>query len=148
MQKSSMLKKEAAIARRQWYLVDATDLVLGRLSVKVADILRGKNKVDYTPNVDAGDYVIIVNSDKVVLTGQKALHENWYNHSHYIGGLRTRSGEEMISKYSDELIRRSVKGMLPKNKLSKQILNKLFIYKNDKHPHEAQQPTILELKLK
>ena len=148
MQKSSMLKKEAAIARRQWYLVDATDLVLGRLSVKVADILRGKNKVDYTPNVDAGDYVIIVNSDKVVLTGQKALRENWCNHSHYIGGLRTRSGEEMISKYSDELIRRSVKGMLPKNKLSKQILNKLFIYKNDKHPHEAQQPTILELKLK
>ncbi|QDI63970.1 50S ribosomal protein L13 [Ureaplasma urealyticum] len=148
MQKSSMLKKEVAIARRQWYLVDATDLVLGRLSVKVADILRGKNKVDYTPNVDAGDYVIIVNSDKVVLTGQKALRENWYNHSHYIGGLRTRSGEEMISKYSDELIRRSVKGMLPKNKLSKQILNKLFIYKNDKHPHEAQQPTILELKLK
>lgn len=148
MQKSTMLKKEAAHERRKWYLIDATDLVLGRLSVKVADILRGKNKVDFTPNVDAGDYVIITNANKVVLTGLKAQRENWYNHSHYIGGLRTRSGEEMISKYADELIRRSVKGMLPKNRLSRQILTKLFIYKNDKHPHEAQQPEALKLDLK
>lgn len=148
MQKSTMLKKEAAHERRKWYLIDATDLVLGRLSVKVADILRGKNKVDFTPNVDAGDYVIITNANKVVLTGLKAQRENWYNHSHYIGGLRTRSGEEMISKYADELIRRSVKGMLPKNRLSRQILSKLFVYKNDKHPHEAQQPEALKLDLK
>lgn len=148
MQKSTMLKKEAAHARRQWFVVDATDLVLGRLSVKVADILRGKNKVDFTPNVDSGDYVIIINANKVVLTGLKAQRENWYNHSHYIGGLRTRSGEEMISKYADELIRRSVKGMLPKNRLSRQILSKLFIYKNEKHPHEAQQPVALKLDLK
>ena len=144
MQKSSMLKKEVAIARRQWYLVDATDLVLGRLSVKVADILRGKNKVDYTPNVDAGDYVVVINSDKVVLTGQKALRENWYNHSHYIGGLRTRSGEEMISKYSDELIRRSVKGMLPKNRLGRSMYRKLKVYAGENHPHEAQKPEVHE----
>lgn len=146
MQKSTMLKKEAAHARRKWYVIDATDLVLGRLSVQVANILRGKNKVDYTPNVDAGDFVIIINANKVRLTGNKAENENWYNHSHYMGGLRTRTGSEMLTKYSDELIRRSVKGMLPKNRLARQMLSKLFIYKKDVHPHAAQNPISLELK--
>ncbi|MCV3743420.1 50S ribosomal protein L13 [Ureaplasma sp. ES3154-GEN] len=146
MQKSTMLKKAAADARRNWYVIDATDLVLGRLSVVIADTLRGKNKPDFTPNVDGGDHVIVVNVNKMILTGNKAQNENWYNHSHYIGGLRTRSGKEMLSKYADELLRRSVKGMLPKNRLSRQIINKLHIYKTATHPHEAQTPVVLDLK--
>lgn len=144
MQKSSMLKKEAAIANRKWYIIDATDLVLGRLSVAVANILRGKNKACFTPNVDCGDFVIIVNANKVVLTGNKENTEIWYNSSHYIGGLRSRSGKEMITKYSEELIRRSIKGMLPQNRLSRQILRKLFVYSGSNHKHEAQKPTMLE----
>ncbi|MCV3734346.1 50S ribosomal protein L13 [Ureaplasma miroungigenitalium] len=146
MQKSTMLKKEVANDRRVWYVIDATDLVLGRLSVAIADILRGKNKPDFTPNVDGGDHVIVVNVNNMVLTGNKEKNENWYNHSHYIGGLRTRSGKEMLTKYADELLRRSVKGMLPKNRLSRQIINKLHIYKTATHPHEAQTPVILDLK--
>lgn len=146
MQKSTMLKKEAAIAARKWYVVDATDLVLGRLSVQVADILRGKNKPNYTPNVDGGDYVIVVNAKNVRLTGNKAEREIWYNNSHYIGGLRARTGKEMIEKYSEELVRRSIKGMLPQNRLSRQILTKLFVYEGPEHKHQAQQPIQLELK--
>ena len=146
MQKSSMLKKEVAQKSRKWYLVDATNLVLGRLSVQLADILRGKNKPTWTPNVDSGDYVIVTNANKICLTGNKLENEIWYNSSHYIGGLRARKGKEMISKYSPELIRRSIKGMLPQNRLSRQILKKLFVYEDDKHPHSAQNP--LELKLK
>ena len=148
MQKSTMLKKEAAIAARKWYVVDATDLVLGRLSVQVADILRGKNKPNWTPNVDGGDFVIIVNADKIRLTGNKAEREIWYNNSGYIGGLRARTGKEMLEKYPVELIRRSVKGMLPQNKLSRQIITKLFIYEGPNHKHQAQQPIQLELKTK
>lgn len=146
MQKSTMIKKEAAQQSRRWYVVDATDLVLGRLSVKLADILRGKNKPSWTPNVDCGDFVIVINAKKVILTGNKAENETWYNSSHYIGGLRARKGKEMISKYSVELINRSVKGMLPQNRLSRQILKKLFVYENDKHPHEAQTPELLNFK--
>lgn len=148
MQKSTMLKKEAAVAARKWYVIDATDLVLGRLSVQVADILRGKNKPNWTPNVDCGDYVIIVNAGKVRLTGNKAQREIWYNSSLYIGGLRARTGKEMIEKYSTELVRRSVKGMLPQNKLSRQIISKLFVYEGADHKHEAQQPISLEVKTK
>ncbi len=144
MQKSSMLKRESAIANRKWYIIDATDLVLGRLSVAVANILRGKNKSCFTPNVDCGDFVIIVNAKKVVLTGNKENTEFWYNSSHYIGGLRSRSGKEMINNYSEELIRRSIKGMLPQNRLSRQIIRKLFVYSNENHKHEAQKPIKLE----
>ena len=146
MQKSTMTKKEAAQQSRRWFIIDATDLVLGRLSVKLADILRGKNKPSWTPNVDCGDFIIVINAKKVILTGNKAENEIWYNSSHYIGGLRARKGKEMISKYSEELIRRSVKGMLPQNRLSRQIIKKLFIYENDKHPHAAQMPELLNLK--
>ena len=145
MQKSSMLKKEAAQKNRKWYLIDATNLVLGRLSVQLADILRGKNKPTWTPNVDSGDYVIVTNANKIILTGNKLENEIWYNSSHYIGGLRARKGKEMVTKYSGELIRRSIKGMLPQNRLSRQILKKLFVHEDDKHPHSAQNP--LELKL-
>ncbi len=145
MQKSSMLKKEVAQQNRKWYIIDAADQVLGKVCVKVANILRGKNKAVYTPNVDCGDYIIVINASKVVLTGNKKETEVWYNHSHYMGGLRSRTGAEMISKYSVELIERSVKGMLPKNKLARKMITKLFVYKDDKHKHEAQQPQVITL---
>lgn len=146
MQKSTMLKKEAAQKNRKWYVIDATDMVLGRLSVKVADVLRGKNKPTWTPNVDCGDFVIVVNAKKIVLSGNKAETETWYNSSHYIGGLRARKGKEMLEKYPVELIRRSVKGMLPVNRLSRQIIKKLYIYEDEQHPHVAQNPQKLEVK--
>lgn len=145
MQKSTMLKKEVAQSSRKWYLIDATDLVLGRLSVKIANILRGKNKVSWTPNVDCGDYVVVINANKVVLTGNKPETEIWYNHSHYIGGLRSRKGSEMIEKYSKELIERSVKGMLPKNKLARKMITKLFVYQDANHKHQAQNPEVIKL---
>lgn len=146
MQKSTMLKKEAAQKARNWYVVDATDLILGRLSVQLADILRGKNKPTWTPNVDGGDFVIVVNAQNICLSGNKAENEIWYNSSHYIGGLRARKGKEMLAKYPVELIRRSVKGMLPQNRLSRQIIKKLFIYEGENHPHSAQSPQVLNLK--
>ena len=146
MQKSTMLKKEAAQKAHNWYVVDATDLILGRLSVQLADILRGKNKPTWTPNVDGGDFVIVVNAQNICLSGNKAENEIWYNSSHYIGGLRARKGKEMLAKYPVELIRRSVKGMLPQNRLSRQIIKKLFIYEGENHPHAAQSPQVLNLK--
>lgn len=146
MQKSTMLKKDAAQKARNWYVVDATDLILGRLSVQLADILRGKNKPTWTPNVDGGDFVIVVNAQNICLSGNKAENEIWYNSSHYIGGLRARKGKEMLAKYPVELIRRSVKGMLPQNRLSRQIIKKLFIYEGENHPHAAQSPQVLNLK--
>lgn len=146
MQKSTMLKKEAAQKARNWYVVDATDLILGRLSVQLADILRGKNKPTWTPNVDGGDFVIVVNAQNICLSGNKAENEIWYNSSHYIGGLRARKGKEMLAKYPVELIRKSVKGMLPQNRLSRQIIKKLFIYEGENHPHAAQSPQVLNLK--
>lgn len=146
MQKSTMLKKEAAQKARNWYVVDVTDLILGRLSVQLADILRGKNKPTWTPNVDGGDFVIVVNAQNICLSGNKAENEIWYNSSHYIGGLRARKGKEMLAKYPVELIRRSVKGMLPQNRLSRQIIKKLFIYEGENHPHAAQSPQVLNLK--
>lgn len=145
MQKSTMMKKEAADLQRKWYVIDATDLILGKLSVKVADILRGKNKPIYTPNVDCGDHVIIINSNKVTFTGNKLDGENTYTHSHYMSGLRTRTKREMVDKYSIELIEKSVKRMLPKNRLSRQIITKLHIYDKSTHNNESQKP--IELKL-
>ena len=140
MQKTTMLKKEQAMANKKWYIIDATDLVLGRLSTNVANLLRGKNKTSFTPNVDCGDYVVIINTDKIKLTGNKLENENKYNHSGYIGGLRVRWYRTMKEKYSDELGRNSIKNMLPKNKLSNQIITKLHLYKNDTHNHQAQKP--------
>ncbi|MGL5640098.1 MAG: 50S ribosomal protein L13 [Mycoplasmoidaceae bacterium] len=140
MQKTTMLKKEQAMENKKWYIIDATDLILGRLSTNVANLLRGKNKTSFTPNVDCGDYVIIINTDKIKLTGNKLENENKYNHSGYIGGLRVRSLKTMKEKYSDELVRNAIKNMLPKNKLSNQMITKLHLYKNDVHNHQAQKP--------
>lgn len=145
MQKTTMLKKEET-KDKKWYLIDATDLVLGRLAVIAANVLRGKEKPTFTPNVDCGDYLVIVNTDKILVTGNKKDNEYVYNHSQYIGGLTKRSYREMIDKYSDELVRDAIKNMLPKNKLSSKIIQKLHTFKNSGHPHEAQKP--IEYKVK
>lgn len=145
MQKTTFIKKEKALQNKKWYIVDATDKILGRLAVEVANLLRGKNKADFTPNVDCGDYVIIINSDKVILSSNKGEREKWYSHSGYIGGLRERTGDEMIEKYSDELVYDAIKGMLPKNRLSNQIIKKLHVYKTAEYAQKAQKP--IEYKL-
>lgn len=141
-----MPKKEATAAARKWYEIDATGLVLGKLAVVVADLLRGKNKLIFSQNTDCGDYVIVKNCNKVVLTANKAKNEFWYNHSGYIGGLRKRSGQEMIDKYADELVRLAVKGMLPKNRLANAIIAKLHVYKDGGKDHSAQQPIAYKVK--
>ncbi|ADX98071.1 50S ribosomal protein L13 [Mycoplasma suis] len=139
MFKTTLLTREEALARRKWILIDATDACLGRLAVQIANLLRGKNKVDFTPSYDCGDFVVITNSDKIKLSGNKLKNEFWYRHSGYPGGIKRRSGEEMLEKYSDKLLTLAVKRMLPKNRyLSRALLRKLKVYKGSEHPHAAQ----------
>ncbi|MDE5767343.1 MAG: 50S ribosomal protein L13 [Malacoplasma sp.] len=146
MQKTTFVKNEAAMANKKWYIIDASNVILGKLAVEAANILRGKNKADFTPNVDCGDYLVIINSDKIVLSSDKAEKEKWYRHSGYIGGLKERTGKQMLEKYSDELIYEAIKGMLPKNKLSRSIIRKLFVYKDNNHKQAAQKPVELKIK--
>ena len=141
---SFMEKKETV--DRKWYVIDAEDVVLGRLATKVATVLKGKNKPTYTPHIDCGDYVIVVNADKVRLTGKKLSDKMYYNHSGYTGGLRERTAKEMIEKYPVEMIERAVKGMLPKTRLGRQMYKKLFVYAGNEHPHTAQKPEVMEVK--
>lgn len=131
--------------KRDWYVVDAQDAVLGRLATQVANILRGKNKAVYTPSVDTGDFVVVVNADKIALTGRKLADKVYYSHSGFPGGLKEITAGKLIEKNSTELIRKAVKGMLPKNKLSRHMLKKLKVYAGAAHPHEAQQPKTLAL---
>lgn len=141
--KTYMQRKEDVV--RNWYVVDAEGQTLGRLATKVASVLRGKNKPTYTPHVDGGDYVIIVNANKVVLTGNKLNDKIYYNHSGYPGGLRERTAKEMIEKYPVEMVERAVKGMLPKGRLGRQMYKKLFVYAEGNHPHSAQMPKALKI---
>lgn len=143
MKNSYMQKKEEI--ERNWYVIDATDKTLGRLATKVAHILRGKHKATYTPHVDCGDFVIITNASKINLTGNKLNDKIYYNHSGYTGGLRERTAREMKENYSEEMIERAVKGMLPKGRLGRQMYRKLFVYAGDTHPHMAQQPVELKM---
>lgn len=129
--------------KRDWYVVDAQDVVLGRLASKVANILRGKNKAIYTPSVDTGDFVIVVNAEKIALTGRKLSDKIYYSHSGFPGGLKEITAEKLLEKKPSDVIKKAVKGMLPKNKLSRHMLNKLKIYAGSSHPHEAQQPKSL-----
>jgi large subunit ribosomal protein L13 len=145
MQRQTTVIKPQDITRK-WYVVDATDIPLGRLASKVSFILTGKAKPTYQPNIDTGDYVIIVNAQKVLLTGNKLNDKKYYNVSGYNGGLRTRTAKEMIEKYPVEMVERSVHGMCPKGRLGRQIEKKLFVYAGPNHKHEAQQPEVLELK--
>ena len=142
--KTFMQKKETV--DRKWYVVDAQGANLGRLATQVATILKGKHKVTYTPHVDCGDYVIVINANKVNLTGKKLSDKMYYNHSRYAGGLRERTASEMLEKYPEEMVERAIKGMLPKGPLGRQMFRKLFVYKDANHEHMAQKP--IELKVK
>ena len=142
--KSYMQKKETV--ERNWYVIDATDVTLGRLASKVAHMLRGKHKATYTPHIDCGDYIIITNASKVKLTGDKLNKKLYYNHSGYTGGLRTRTAKEMVSKYPVEMVETAIRGMLPNGRLGRQMYKKLFVYEGETHPHMAQKPEVLEVK--
>ena len=138
MKNTYMQRKEDLV--RDWYVIDADGENLGRLATKVANVLRGKHKPTYTPHIDCGDYVIIVNASKVNLTGNKLDQKVYYNHSGYTGGLRERTARVMKEKYPVEMVERAVKGMLPKGRLGRQMYKKLFVYADASHPHQAQQP--------
>ncbi len=138
-----MQKKENI--ERKWYLIDAEGQTLGRLATKAATILRGKHKVTYTPHVDTGDYVIIINASKIKLSGNKLEDKMYYNHSGYPGGLRERNAKEMIEKYPEEMIERAVKGMLPHGRLGRAMGKKLFVYAGSEHEQIAQKPEKIEL---
>lgn len=142
--KSYMQKKETV--ERKWYVIDAEGKPLGRVAALAATYLRGKHKPTYTPHIDCGDNIIIVNAEKVMLTGNKLNNKMYYNHSQYLGGLRERTAKEMIEKYPVEMVERAVKGMLPHNRLGRQMYKKLFVYTESEHKHEAQKPEVLEVK--
>lgn len=144
MKNSYMQKKEEVV--RNWYVIDAEGISLGRLAAKVANVLRGKHKPTYTPNVDCGDFVVVVNASKVNLTGNKMTDKIYYDHSGYTGGLRERTAKEMIENYPVEMVERAVKGMLPKTRLGRQMYKKLFVYEGSEHPHMAQKPEKMEVK--
>jgi large subunit ribosomal protein L13 len=130
---------------RDWYLVDAEGQTLGRLATRIAETLRGKGKPQYTPHVDTGDFVIVVNAEKISVTGNKLDQKQYYRHSGYPGGLRTRTLREQLDRRPTDVLRIAVKGMLPKNRLAAKQLNKLKIYAGPEHPHDAQAPKPLEL---
>ena len=129
----------------RWCLVDAENAILGRLASTVAARLRGKHNPLFTPHVDTGDWIIVINADKIALTGRKWDQKNYYRHSGYIGGLKTITAKKLMEKRPEDLIRIAVKGMLPKNRLGRKLFKKLKVYSGDQHPHEAQQPEILEI---
>ena len=143
MIKTFMAKAEAV--ERKWYVVDAAGVPLGRLASRVAAVLRGKNKPTFTPNVDTGDFVIIINTDKVVLTGKKLENKFYRYHTGYIGGLKEISYKKMMEEKSDLAVYEAVRGMLPKNSLGRQMLKKLKVYKGAEHNHAAQKPEVLKL---
>ncbi len=128
---------------RKWYVVDADGCTLGRLASGVASVLRGKNKPQFTPHVDTGDYVIIVNADKIKVTGKKLNQKIYYNHSDYVGGMRETTLKEMLAKKPERVIELAVKGMLPKGPLGRSMYSKLFVYAGPEHKHAAQKPEVL-----
>ena len=130
---------------KKWLLLDASDKTLGRLSSKVAFILMGKDKAQYTPNSDLGDYVVIINAEKIKITGNKDTQKNYYRHTGYPGGLKSTTFLDMIEKKPEEIIFKAVQGMLPKNKLSKTMISKLKVYEGENHPHIGQNPIKIEL---
>jgi large subunit ribosomal protein L13 len=133
-------KEEVA---RQWVLVDATDMVLGRLAVQIASILRGKTKPEFTPHTDVGDFVVIINADKIKVTGNKLEQKTYYHHSGYMGGIKSATMREILKKKPEDVIKHAVKGMLPKNSLGRAMFRKLKVYTGANHPHEAQMPQLL-----
>ena len=130
---------------KKWLLLDASDKTLGRLSAKISSILMGKNKAQYTPHNDLGDYIVVINAEKVKVTGNKDIQKKYYKHSGYPGGLKSLSFSEIIEKNPEDIILKAVKGMLPKNKLSNSMISKLKVYKGENHPHIGQNPHKIEL---
>lgn len=143
MKTTQVAKKEEVT--RDWYLVDADSKVLGRVATEIANVLRGKNKPTFTPSVDTGDFVIVVNAEKIALTGKKLSDKTYYSHSAFPGGLKSITAGKLIDKKPEELLKKAVKGMLPKNKLARHMLKKLKIYSGGAHPHAAQQPKTLDI---
>jgi len=144
MQTRSAKPAEASSTRR-WWVIDAKDQPLGRLASRVASLLRGKHKTTFTPHVDTGDFVIVVNATKVKLTGAKRLKKNYYRHSRYPGSLKTANFETVISRHPELPIQKAVKGMLPKNVLGRTLIGKLKVYPGPEHPHQAQKPATFSL---
>ena len=130
---------------RSWHVIDATDVVLGRLASQAAQLLRGKHKPTFAPHVDTGDFVIIINADKVALTGNKLVQKQAYHHSGYPGGLRSTSYTELLAKHPERAVEKAIRGMLPKNSLARQQLSKLKVYAGPEHPHQAQRPVPYEI---
>ncbi|MFZ3209175.1 MAG: 50S ribosomal protein L13 [Geobacteraceae bacterium] len=141
--KTQVAKKEEII--RDWYLINAEDKVLGRIATHIANVLRGKNKPTFTPSVDTGDFVIVVNANKIALTGNKLNDKIYYSHSGYPGGIKSINAGKLLEKRPADIIKKAVKGMLPKNKLGAHMLKKLKVYSSSEHPHKAQQPKALNL---
>lgn len=131
---------------RKWYVVDATDMTLGRLASEVAKVLRGKNKPIFTPHIDTGDYVIVVNAAKVKVTGKKLDQKVYYHHSDYVGGMKEATLREMLDKKPEKVVELAVKGMLPKGPLGRQMIKKLYVYAGPEHKQQAQKPEVLEIK--
>jgi len=141
--KTFLAKKEDV--KRNWVVIDAEGQVLGRMAVKIANILRGRNKPTYTPHVDTGDFVVVINADKIVLTGKKEEQKQYMFYSGYVGGESYRSVEQMQERQPDFVVKHAVKGMLPKNRLARKMLTKLKVYAGSEHPHEAQNPQTVSL---
>ena len=144
MKTTFMQTKENVV--RDWYVIDAKDMPLGRVASKAATMLRGKHKATYTPHVDCGDNIIIINASEVLLTGNKLEDKKYYDHSRYVGGLRERTAKEMKANYPEEMMERAIKGMLPKGRLGRQMYKKLHVYAGSEHPHAAQKPVELKIK--
>ena len=141
--KTYTAKKE--LVKRSWYVVDGTDKVLGRMATEIANRLRGKHKAEYTPNVDTGDYIVVVNADKIRVTGNKSTDKLYYRHTGYPGGIKSTSFNKLMETHPERAIQMAVKGMMPRNKLSREMMGKLKVYAGNEHPHTAQQPKALEI---
>ena len=144
MKNTYMMKKNDL--NREWFIIDGTDLTVGRLATEVAHILRGKHKPTFTPNMDCGDYVVIINADKVKFTGNKLEDKIYYRHSNHPGGLKEEKAKDLLNRAPERVTEHAIKGMLPKNKLGRQMYRKLFVYAGSEHPHAAQQPKEYTLK--
>ena len=141
MRTTTMLSREQALASRRWFLIDAREQVLGRVASEAAKLLRGKGKASFTPHVDCGDFVVVINAEQIKLTGAKEKGKIYYRHSGYPGGVRAESAERLRARHPERLLRTAVVGMLPKNRLGRRLATKLKIYAGEDHPHSAQQPS-------
>ena len=144
----STFMANASNIERKWFVVDAEGKTLGRMASEVAKVLRGKHKPTFTPHVDTGDHVIVINADKIVLSGKKLLQKTYFRHSGYIGGTTFTTAERMLSDKPERMVELAIKGMLPKNRLGRQMYRKLNVYRGAEHPHEAQKPEVLELNIR